>query len=206
MSTVPPVPPVSTHPAPDEHADKTLNAPPERAKWRSLVTPALVLLLALAVVLTITWNWNSWEGGRTNQTTDDAYVRGDLTPLSTKVSGIVREVRVGDYQQVHKGDVLVELEAEDYKAQVAQAAAAVEAGEAALENNLRQRKLQDTRIDRAIAGVDQAEAQIAAAQAGFEAVKADVTRTQSEQTRQETLLQTRATTQQKLEAAVADQQ
>jgi membrane fusion protein, multidrug efflux system len=206
MSSAPPVPPPSAQPAVDEHAGKPLSAPPEPTKWRSFVTPLLVLLLALAVILTITWNWNSSEGGRTNQTTDDAYVRGDLTPLSTKVSGIVGEVKVGDYQQVHKGDVLVALESEDFKAQVSQATAAVEAGKAALKNNLRQRELQDARIDRAVAGVEQARAQIAAAQAGIEAVKADVTRTQLEQTRQETLLQTRATTQQKLEAADADQQ
>ncbi len=54
-------------------------------------------------------------------------VRGDLAPLSTKVSGIVRTVKVSDYQKVHKGDVLVELQDEDYKAEVAQATAAVEA-------------------------------------------------------------------------------
>jgi membrane fusion protein (multidrug efflux system) len=60
----------------------------------------LVLLLAAAVILTITRNWNSWEGGRIEQQTDDATIRGDLTPLSTKVSGLVRDVKVGDYQQV----------------------------------------------------------------------------------------------------------
>ena len=59
--------------------------------------------------------------------TDDAYVRGDLTPLSTKVAGIVKDVKVSDFQQVHKGDLLVELQDDDYLAQVAQANAAVEA-------------------------------------------------------------------------------
>jgi membrane fusion protein, multidrug efflux system len=59
--------------------------------------------------------------------TNDAYVRGDLTPLSTKVSGLVREVKVNDHQPVRKGDVLGELDDDDYKAQAAQAAAGVEA-------------------------------------------------------------------------------
>jgi PAS domain S-box-containing protein len=57
-----------------------------------------VVLLALAVLITITRNWNAWEGGKVEQVTDDAYVRGDLTPLSTKVAGIVRAVDVADYQ------------------------------------------------------------------------------------------------------------
>jgi membrane fusion protein (multidrug efflux system) len=166
----------------------------------------VVVLLAALVVFTITWNWNSWEGGRIEQVTDDAYVRGDIAPLSTKVPGLVREVKVSDYQQVHQGDLLVALEDDDYKAQVAQATAAVEAAKAAIENNLRQRQLQDSRIERALAAVDQANAEIAAAQAGEEAVQADVVRTQAERTRQEGLLQTRASTQQKVEQAVADEQ
>src|SRR5215467_5271985 len=57
-------------------------------RLRKYLTPALVLLLAAAVVFTITRNWNSWEGGRIEQVTDDAYVRSDLTPLSTKVAGV----------------------------------------------------------------------------------------------------------------------
>src|SRR5215467_4912352 len=174
--------------------------------WQKYGTPLIVVLLAVAVVVTITRNWNSWEGGHIEQVTNDAYVRGDLTPLSTKVPGLVREVKVNDYQEVRKGDVLVQLDDDDYKAQVAQAVAGVEAAKAALENNRRQRELQDARIDRALAGIDQANAQIKAAQAGREAVEADVVRTRSERTRQEALLQTNSATRQKVEAAVADEQ
>jgi membrane fusion protein (multidrug efflux system) len=148
-------------------------------------------------------NWNSWEGGHVEQVTDDAYVRGDLTPLSTKVPGIVRNVDVSDYQQVHKGELLVELEDNDYKAQVAQANAAVEAARAAIEINRRQRELQDASIQRALAGIDQAKAQIAAAQAGKNAVEANLVRARSERKRQEGLYQTQSTTQQSLEQAVA---
>jgi membrane fusion protein (multidrug efflux system) len=166
----------------------------------------VVLLLAAAVVVTVTRDWNAWEGGRAEQVTDDAYVRGDLTPLSTKVAGIVREVKVSDYQKVRAGDLLVALQDEDYQAQVAQATAAVEAAKAAIENNRRQRELQDARIDKARAGIDQAKAQIAAAEAGINAVHADVVRTSAERTRQEALLATHAATQQKVEAAVADEQ
>jgi membrane fusion protein, multidrug efflux system len=193
-------------PAPAGRAEPEHIPPQPTPKWQKYVVPALVVLLAAAVVFTITWNWNSWEGGRIEQVTDDAYVRGDLTPLSTKVSGIVREVNVSDFQEVHNGDLLVALDDDDYKAQVAQANAAVEAAKAAIENNRRQRELQDAKIGRALAGIDQAHAQITAAQAGIAAAQADVTRTQAERSRQESLLQTRSTTQQKVEQAVADEQ
>jgi membrane fusion protein (multidrug efflux system) len=191
-------------PAPPERVDRlTARLKP---RWQKYGTPVLVILLALAVVFTITRNWNAWEGGRVEQVTNDAYVRGDLTPLSTKVSGLVRAVNVGDYQQVHKGELLVQLEDDDYKAQVAQATAAVEAAKAALENNRRQRALQDSKIQRAAAGTDQANAQIVAAQAGKEAIQADVSRTRAERARQEALLKTNSATQQKVEGAIADEQ
>ena len=97
-------------------------APHSKPFWQKLAVPALVLFLAVAVVVTLTRNWNAWEGGRIQQVTDDAFVRGDVTPLSTKVAGIVKEVKVSDYQQVQKGNLLVALEDDDYSAQVAQAA------------------------------------------------------------------------------------
>src|SRR6201998_2542160 len=182
-----PLTPVTTAATPSaqpEHAP----APPAKPKWQKYVTPVVVVLLAVAVIATLTRNWNAWEGGHIEQVTDDAYVRGDLTPLSTKVAGIVRDVKVSDFQQVHRGDLLVDLEDDDYLAQVAQSSAAVEAAKAAIENNRRQRELQEARIARALAGVDQANAQIAAAQDGEEAVRADVVRTQKERGRQERLL------------------
>jgi len=177
--------------------------PRQSAMWQNYITPILVVLLALAVLITITRNWNAWEGGKVEQGTDDAYVRGDVTPLSTKVSGIVRSVDVADYQQVHHGDLLVELQDDDYQAQVDQAKAAVEAARAGIQENLRQRQLQDARIDKALAGIDQANAQIAAAEAGKEAVQAELTHARSERRRQEGLYQVRSTTEQNLEAAVA---
>ena len=196
-----PEPSPATAPKEVEHFPSRLNG-----AWSKYGTPLIVGLLAVAVVVTITRNWNAWEGGRVDQITNDAYVRGDLTPLSTKVPGLVRDVKVNDYQQVHKGDLLVQLDDDDYKAQVAQAVAGVEAAKAAIENNRRQRELQDAKIERALAGVDQAKAEITAAQAGKEAVQADVTRTRAERARQEALLKSNSTTQQTVEKAVADEE
>ena len=202
-----PVSPGSAGPLAKPVQPETHVAPTTRgggAGWSKYVTPVLVVLLALAILITITRNWNAWEGGKAEQVTDDAYVRGDLTPLSTKVAGIVRAVHVEDFQQVHKGDLIVELEDDDYQAQVDQASAAVTAARAAIENNRRQRELQDSRIAKALAGIDQAEAQIAAAEAGKRAVEAELVRAHSERKRQESLYQTHSTTQQTLEAAVAN--
>src|SRR5258706_1193954 len=162
-----PLPPESDKPAASSHGS---------VGWKKNVTPLLVVVLAVAVLITITRNWNAWEGGKVEQVTDDAYIRGDITPLSTKVAGIVRTVHVADFQQVHKGDLVVELQDDDYRRQVDQASATVEAARSAIENNSRQRELQDTRIAKALAGIDQAKAQIAAAEAGKNAVEAQLVR------------------------------
>jgi membrane fusion protein (multidrug efflux system) len=197
-SPVPATIPPPTAPKVVDHAPSRL-AP----AWQKYGTPLIVSLLAIAIIVTITRNWNAWEGGRVEQVTNDAYVRGDLTPLSTKVPGLVRKVNVNDYQQVHKGDLLVQLDDDDYKAQVGQAAAAVEAARAAIENNRRQKQLQQAKIDRTLAGVNQAEAEISAAQAGIQAAQADIDRALPERRRQENLIATNSTTQQKVEQATS---
>ncbi|MGD0512867.1 MAG: HlyD family secretion protein [Terriglobales bacterium] len=186
-------------------SDADHSVPRQGPSWQNYLTTICVVLLTVAVLITLTRNWNAWEGGRAEQVTDDAYVRGDLTPLSTKVPGIVRSVNVTDYQQVHQGDPLVELQDDDYRAQVDQAKAAIEAARAAIVENLRQRELQDARIAKALAGIDQAKAQIAAAEAGKDAVQAELIRARSERKRQEGLYETHSTTQQTLETAVASE-
>src|SRR6202166_3367384 len=198
-----PVPAPVTKPLPAE-SEKPAAASRGRHGWKKYLTPLLVVALGLAVLITITRNWNAWEGGKVEQVTDDAYDRGDLTPLSTKVAGIVRTVHVADFQRVHQGDLIVELQDDDYRAQVDQASAAVEAARAAIVNNRRQRELQDARTAKALAGIDQAKAQITAAEAGKEAVQAQLVRARSERKRQEGLYQTHSATQQTLEAAVAN--
>src|SRR5258708_13871909 len=157
MAAITPAPAPSTTVAASAPSHTTVpERPPARAakpKWLSYLTPIAVLLLAAALIITLTRNWNAWEGGRIDQVTDDAYVRGDLTPLSTKVPGIVSSVHISDYQQVHKGDLLVELEDKDYQAQVDQANAAIAAPRAPINNNLRQRELQNPKIAKPLQGM-----------------------------------------------------
>src|ERR1700692_1997460 len=104
-------------------------------RLKQLVAPVVILLMAGGIVVLIAGNWNTWVSERVDQKTDDAYVRADLTPLSTKVAGLVAKVAVSDYQTVKAGDLLVQLQDADFRAQVEQAAAGVEAGEAPPLNN-----------------------------------------------------------------------
>ena len=127
--------------------------------------------MAAGIVILISGHWNTWAGERPVQSTDDAYLRADLTPLSTKVAGLVANVAVADYQSVKAGQLLVQLQDDDFRAQVQQAEAAVAAAQDELINNQRQKELQDARTMQADDGIRAAEAEIAAAQAGIEAAR-----------------------------------
>jgi membrane fusion protein (multidrug efflux system) len=168
----------------------------KRAAWLphwvkgSLVRLA-ILIIAGGIVVLFAVRWDTWVGARTRQTTDDAYVRGDITPLSAKIEGYVRRVAVSDFQLVKAGDILVEIDDEDYRARVAQAEADVLGAEAAIQNLKARKALQK-------AVINQAESTIAA-------TEADVTRTQLELDRQRKLLATTYGTPQKVEQAVADE-
>jgi membrane fusion protein, multidrug efflux system len=203
--------------------DKTENIKqpsPWRDRVKQLVAPVVILLMAGGIVVLIAGNWNTWTSEQAEQKTDDAYVRADVTPLSTKVAGLVAKVAVSDYQTVKAGDLLVQLQDADFRAQVEQAVAAVAAGEAAIINNRRQKELQDARVVQAAEGIRAMEADIAAADAGIvaanssmanarngiDATKADVQRTLLERRRQEALVASESATRQKLEQVVADEE
>jgi membrane fusion protein, multidrug efflux system len=149
------------------------------------------VLLAGAVVALFITRWDSWVGAATRQTTDDAYVRSDITPLSAKIEGYIRRVPVNDFQQVKQGDLLVEIEDVDYRARVAQAEAEVAGAEAAIANLKSRKALQHT--------------QIAEAQDAINAIQADVDRTHKEAVRQRALLASTFGTPQKVEQAVAEE-
>jgi membrane fusion protein (multidrug efflux system) len=203
---------------PDETVSVTKSTRVQR--WKRWLVPAAILLMSAGILILITGNWNRWIGERAWQTTDDAYVQADLTPLSTKVAGLVATVAVADYQPVRAGDLLVQLHDDDFRAYVQQAEAAVRSSQDALVNNRRQKELQDARISQAGDAVHSAEADIDAAQAGIQAaksaisnaqsaidaIKADVERARLERRRQEALFAAESATRQKLEQTVADEE
>ena len=155
------------------------STPANRGSRFQRILPWLVLLTAAAILFVIIVGWNSWVGGGGTQKTDDAFVRSDITPLSTKVSGTVQQVAVADYQRVKAGDLLVQLKDDDFKAQVGQAEAGVAAGLAALENNAKQKEQQAAKIMQAHAGLEGAQAGLAQAKAAVEAAKADIANAQA---------------------------
>jgi membrane fusion protein, multidrug efflux system len=78
----------------------------------------LVFIVAIAIIVVVTGNWNRWEGRQGWQSTDDAYLQSDLTPIAAKVTGYVRELPIQDYERVRQGQVLARVVDIDYRAAV----------------------------------------------------------------------------------------
>jgi membrane fusion protein (multidrug efflux system) len=165
----------------------------------TLRSGALFPLLRVVAVLLggfLAWyvagHWSRWTGGARFETTDDANMAGDLTPLSSKVSGYVARVLVNDYQIVHRGDLIAEIDDADYRAQLAQAQANLAAARANLANLENQKQIQ--------------RALIRQAEATIQETAADVVRYTLEARRQNDLLQSRvAGTPQLVEQADANE-
>jgi membrane fusion protein, multidrug efflux system len=88
--------------------------------WRTLV-----FIVAAGLIIVVSTNWDRWEGREGWQRTDDAYLTADLTPISAKVAGYLRELPIQDYERVRAGQVLARLVDDDYRAAVAQAEASI---------------------------------------------------------------------------------
>jgi membrane fusion protein (multidrug efflux system) len=151
-------------------------SPPPRRSWRWLFALLRVALLVAAAWLVwyVAGNYNRWTGAERLESTDDAYIAGDVTPLSARVSGNIVSVAVNDFQTVHTGDLIATIDPSDYDAQLALAQANLAAANATLAQIANQREVQRSLIRQAEATID--------------ATKADVTRYDLEAKRQHDLL------------------
>jgi membrane fusion protein, multidrug efflux system len=159
--------------------------------WGNFSVRVLVVVVSVALVVLFATQWDRWVGDFTRQTTDDAYIRGDVTPLSAQVDGYVRKVEVDDFERVKAGDLLVQIDDQIYVARVAQAEADVLAAQAAIEN-IKARKAAQKAV------VDEAEATIVGTQANLERAKL-------EDDRQRKLLATTFGTEQRVEQTDAEE-
>jgi membrane fusion protein, multidrug efflux system len=130
---------------------------------KSLLMVAAVLVLALAG----TGGWYWWTAWRFEVATDDAYVQSDVSVISPKVEGYIKEVRVAENQHVKAGDVLFVIDDSDFAAKVAQAEAAVAVEQAAVATYDSRLQFQRAMIAQAAATVTSVDADLARAQDDF---------------------------------------
>jgi membrane fusion protein (multidrug efflux system) len=150
----------------------------------------LVLLPILLLAAGAYGGWQWWRVWRFQQSTDDAYIQSDISLISPKIEGYIKEVRVQDNEHVGAGQVLYVIDDRDFAAKVAQASAAVASVEATIATYVTRHDFQDAMINQAGAMV--------------EAADAELNRAQLDQKRYVALTITEAATRQRYETAEAD--
>ncbi|MDQ1063299.1 MULTISPECIES: HlyD family secretion protein [unclassified Stenotrophomonas] len=185
MSTTPPRddnpdevnPPVPTDAAPvtAPAAPAAAAAPSSAPKYLkpSRGSVAVMIVVALIGIALILRAWSLWPFNSSWVSTDNAYVRGQITVLAPQVNGYVTDVLVKDFQHVRQGEPLLRIDDRIYKEKVAQAQANLDSAVAALANS-----------DQAQA---QNRAQIGAAQAALSAGQSELARSRTELKRYEEL-------------------
>src|SRR5438067_3258773 len=129
----------------------------------------LVPVVLLALFAAGGWYW--WTEWRHLQSTDDAYVQSDISLISPKIEGYIKEVRAKDNQPVAAGDVLFVIDDRDLAAKLVQAEAAVATGEAAVDTYESRLELQRAMIDQTKAEVTAAEAEKARTERDYQRYK-----------------------------------
>jgi membrane fusion protein (multidrug efflux system) len=154
-----------------------------RKPWMALALGAVVLVLAAAASY-----W--FLVLRFVQSTDDAYVGGNVTVMAPRVSGFVTDILVSDNQYVHANQVLIRLDSRDYDARLAQADAELRSAQAAVSELQAKESLQA-----AVIGQHKAEQR---------ASDAELTRSAEDRQRYRELVKDEAVSDQLVERADAD--
>ena len=170
-----PPPPTDAAPAPVPPTAAAAPAPSGAPKYlkpstRSVVVMVVIALIGIALILRA---WSLWPFETSRVTTDNAYVRGQITVLAPQVNGYVTEVLVKDFQHVKQGEPLLRIDDRIYREKVVQAEAALASATATLANS-----------DQSQA---QNRAQIQAARANLSAGQSELSRSRNELKRYEEL-------------------
>ncbi|WP_217476984.1 HlyD family secretion protein [Stutzerimonas stutzeri] len=140
---------------------------PAKLQRRLFIFVALLLLVAGAFFA----HW--FFIGRFYEHTDNAYVQGEITRISSQLAARIERVHVQDNQHVQPGDLLVTLEPGDFRLALDQARA-----------NL---AIREAELAQAVSRLEQQTSLIAASQASVSAAQANLERSQVDLSRVEAL-------------------
>jgi len=156
--------------APTTAADPADDKPRPTAgpkRWQGARRVVTAFLVASAAVAVVAGAQAIGPDAMAFVSTDNAYVKGDVTFVSPKVPGYVTAVLTENDRRVAPGQVLVQIDPTDYRSAVADADAAVAQAKAALRQIAAQRLLQQAQIQVADAGVVSAQATVGKTRADF---------------------------------------
>ena len=137
---------------------------------RSLST-YIALLVGLAGVTLVLYAWRLPPFASAIQTTENAYVRGQVTVISPQLAGYIAEVPVQDFAQVRQGQLLVRIDDRIFAQKLEQARATLAAQRAALANSEQARRTAEARQRQSEANVESVQSALRTAEANWSRIE-----------------------------------
>jgi len=166
---------------PDSNETEEGEAPAKKKRRFPVAIVGAVALLAIIGGLVY------WLYARQYESTDDAFIEADVVQISPKVSAYVAKVYVKGNQPVHKGDLLVELNGQDFEVRLEQAKAQLRTALAQKNQSLASVDLTRKTSE---AGQTQARSNVQTAQSNVEQTKAAANAKQSQIRQAQTAVKT----------------
>ncbi|WP_339616918.1 HlyD family secretion protein [uncultured Gilvimarinus sp.] len=126
-------------------------------------SPKKMTLLAAVIVVAIiaaTKGYHWYQHDRFIETTDNAYIKADSVALRPELAGRISAVAVHENQRVSRGQLLLQIDPDDYQARLSEAQAQLAVAQAALADVREQTTLQHKTIDETTANIEAAEAEL----------------------------------------------
>jgi membrane fusion protein (multidrug efflux system) len=161
----------------------------KKYKGKKIIFP---VILAAVLVLAVVFTLKEYFYFQAHEVTDNAQVDADISPVISRVSGYVKEIRFADNQEVKAGDTLVILDDRDFKIKLQQAQAALVSAR------------QSVTVSRY--AIQEAESNIATAQANVKAAKVKVWKTTEDFNRYKNLYDDHAITKAQYDAVKAEKE
>ena len=164
-----------------------MNEVKKSSKGKKIIFPAI---LGLVLVGALAFTAKEYFYGQSHEETDNAQIDADISPVVSRVSGYIKEIRFKDNQVVKAGDTLVVLDDRDFQIKLQQAEAALAVARQSV--NVQQY------------AVNEAKTGIATAQANVESVKVRVWKATEDFKRYEALYEDHAITKAQFDEAKAE--
>lgn len=131
------------------------------------VSTYIALAIGLAGLAVILYAWRLPPFASATETTENAYVRGQVTMIAPQLAGYVAEVAVQDFATVKQGQLLLRIDERIFQQRLEQARASLAAQRAALANSEQARHAAEARQRASEANVASAEAALRTADANW---------------------------------------
>jgi len=154
-------------PSKDEHDDEASGGADQKKAASPIRKLIIGTLVAIVLIIGAIWGLSIYHYGQTHESTDDAYVTGNLINVSPIISGTLSQLLVEEGDKLTKNELIGRLEDSGQRASLAQAQAAYQSAQSQLpqaeSNLLYQQQATDADIRRAQAALDSQQAKTSGA-------------------------------------------